>query len=140
MASGAVDHVERAGVRELMCLGDLPRIGVVDVFLHRMHGHGHHVGALFTGGLGLGDGTVDVGLMLGVAGFAQAVDLPVMVGGHAVERHRAGDQAELAAARGRVDDQRLGGVLLGLVRTGLRDALGRERIPQAGDAVGTLIP
>ena len=65
MASGAVDHVERAGVRELMRLGDLPRIGVVDVFLHRMHGHGHHVGALFTGGLGLGDGTVDVGLMLG---------------------------------------------------------------------------
>ncbi len=84
--------------------------------------------------------SLDIAVVMRIALLAQAIDLPVMVGGHAVERHRAGDQAELAAARGRVDDQRLGGVLLVLVRTGLRDALGRERIPQASDAVGTLIP
>ncbi len=75
----------------------------------------------------------------GVAGFAQVVDLPVMVGGHAgssdtvpVTRPSLPPPVGESMTSGLAESS---SVLHELVS--LRDALGRERIPQAGDAVGT---
>ena len=53
--------------------------------------------------------------MMRIALLAQAINLPVMVGGHAIDGHRTGHQTEFAAACGRINDQRLKGILLGFV-------------------------
>lgn len=109
---------------------NLPGIGVIKVFLHRVHGDGHHIGTLLAGLVGLVYRALDVAVVIRVAVFAQTIHLPVLVGGHAVEGDRAGDQTQLAAAGRGIDDQRFGGVGFGFVRAGLGDAIGLKRVPQ----------
>ena len=140
VASGTVDDVECTGVGQLMRFGLLPRVGVVKIFLHGMHGDGHHVGALFTGLFGFGYGFVDVGLMVRIAALAQTVDAPIIIGGLRVQGHGTGDQAQFAATGRGIDDQRFGRVFLGLVGARLGDAVLVEGIPQACDAIRALIP
>ena len=105
-----------------------------------MHGDGHHVGSLFARGLRLGHGFVDIGLMIGIARLTQPIDTPIEIRSLRIQRHRSRDQAEFAATGRRVDDERLGGILFGLVRAGLRDAVGLQGVPQARDAISTLVP
>ena len=140
MAAGAIDHVERSGIRQLMRFGNLPRIGVIEIFLHRMHSYGHHIGPLLARLLGLGDRLLNIAVVMRVAAFAQPIDLPVLIGGHAVERHGSGDETQLAATRRRCEHQRLKRVRLGLIRSRLRYAIGLQRVPQAGDALRPLVP
>ena len=140
MAAGTVNNVEGTSVGKLMGFRNLPGIGVIKVFLHRVHGDGHHIGTLLAGLVGLVYRALDVAVVIRVAVFAQTIHLPVLVGGHAVEGDRAGDQTQLAAAGRGIDDQRFGGVGFGFVRAGLGDAIGLKRVPQTGDAIRPLIP
>ena len=112
---GTIYHIERAGIRELMRLGYLPGIGVINIFLHGMQRYGYHIGTLLTGFVRLIHRTLDIAVVMRIALLAQAIDLPVMVGGHAIDGHRTGHQTEFAAACGRINDQRLKGILLGFV-------------------------
>ena len=59
--------------------------------------------------------SLDIAVMMRIALLAQTIDLPVMVGGHAIDGHRTGHQTEFAAAGGRIDDQRLERIFLGFV-------------------------
>ena len=104
MAAGTVDNVEGTSVGKLMGFRNLPGIGVIKVFLHRVHGDGHHIGTLLAGLVGLVYRALDVAAVIRVAVFAQTIHLPVLVGGHAVEGDRAGDQTQLAAAGRGIDD------------------------------------
>ena len=78
--------------------------------------------------------------MVRVAEVAQTVHAPVVVGGEAVERHGAGDQAERAAAGGRFDEQRLVGFGLRVVGAGVGDAQAVQRGGEPLDALGALVP
>ena len=105
-----------------------------------MHGHGHHVGTLFSSGLCLGHGLVDIGLMVRISGFAKAIHTPVVVRRLRIQRYGSRNESDFAAARRRIDDQRLIRILFGFIGTGLRYAVLFKRVPQTCDAVGTLIP
>ena len=78
--------------------------------------------------------------MVRISGFAKAIHTPVVVRRLRVQRHGSRNQTKLAATGRRIDDQRLIRILFGFIGAGLGDAILIKCVPQARDAVSTLVP